>query len=281
MIKTIITADSTFDMVPEQVSKLGIEVIASYVRMDGDNVFDYPDVTMEQLFNYYKESGNLPQTAAASPYDYIEFFKQFESDDTKIIHIAKSSKMSSCYNHAVMAQDEVKNLMVFDSKSIAGGSAILAYAAAKARDNGLSAENIFDLLTKLSGHISGAFIVDQLEFLYKGGRCSAMSRLGANVLRLRPQINIIDGEMLVGKKYRGKFEKCLIDSIDDALSDLSSIDKEHIVISHTVQDKELLDAAVKHIESYNHFENITVQVAGSAVSCHCGPNTFGVFVLKK
>lgn len=278
MRNIVITADSTFDMLPQMAAELGIEVIASYVRMEGDNIPDYPDVTMEDLFAYHDRSGKLPQTAAASPWDYTEFFKKFEGDEVDIIHIAKSSKMSCCCDNAMIAAQSVKNVIVFDSFTIAGGSAMIAVEAARLRSNGQSAQQIVEALEEYKKNIACGFVVDQLEYLHKGGRCSALAHLGANLLKLRPQIIIKDGAMTVGKKYRGKYDKCLFELIDDMLAEVPG--SKEAIVSHTVTDKALLDKAVDYIKTKGGFSRVIVQPAGSAVSCHCGPNTFGIFLLK-
>lgn len=280
MNKIILTADSTFDMTQDMSAKLGIEVIPSYVRLDGDNIFDYPDITMYDLFGFHDRTGKLPQTAAASPWDYTQFFQKYASAESQVIHIAKSSKMSSCYDNAVNAAENFENVFVFDSLSVGGGSAMLAIIASKLREKGFSATEIISKLEATRGKIFGSFIVDQLDYLHKGGRCSALALMGANMLKLRPEIVVRDGQMLLGRKYRGKYESCMFEFMDDRLSEMSGIDPEYLFISHTVTDPALLDKAIQHIKAKKHFENITVLEAGAAVSCHCGPNTFGMFYLS-
>lgn len=278
MSRIIITADSTFDMQPQTAEALDIKVIPSYVRMGEGDLPDYPDVTMFDLFEYHDKSGKLPQTSAASPWDYTEFFKQFEGDDVDIVHIAKSSKMSCCRDNAEAAVQSVKNLHVFDSLTIAGGSAMIAAEATRLRDKGCGVVELLDALDDFRGKIAGAFIVEHLDYLRKGGRCSALAHMGANILRLRPQIVIRDGAMTVGKKYRGKYEKCLHELIDDVLGSASG--RETAYVSHTIVDEELLDDTITYLQAKGGFKQIVVQPAGSAVSCHCGPSTFGIFLEK-
>ena len=279
MNKIIITADSTFDMTPKMAADLGIEVIASYVSMGGDNIFDYPDVTMYDLFAYHDKSGCLPKTAAASPWDYTEFFKKYEDEGVSIIHIAKSSGMSACRDNAQMGAEQVKGVTVFDSLSISGGSALMAAEASRLREQGLDAEALVKSLEKYRSRVAGAFIIEELDYLHKGGRCSGLAHFGANILKLRPQIIIKDGVMGVGKKYRGKFEKCITELVDDVLS--GPFEGDEAYISHTILDGELLERSVEYVRKKGGFKKVTVLEAGSAVSCHCGPNTFGLFWLKK
>ncbi len=281
MKKIILTADSTFDMPFEKAGALDIKVIPSYVSTDGDNVADYPDITAKELFEYHDRSGKLPRTSAASPWDYTQFFTSLMSEDVEIIHIAKSSGMSCCVSNALMAAKEVKGVTVFDSMSISGGSAMMAEDAARMRDEGRSAGEIISALEKLRNDIKGAFIVDNLTYLHEGGRCSSLSRLGANLLKLRPQIVIKDGSMSVGKKYRGKFETCVYEFIDDMISGLSKDSYARVCVCHTLTQKALLDKALGYIREHMPLADISVCEAGPAVSCHCGPDTFGIFVIKE
>ncbi len=277
-MKIVITADSTFDLPPEISARLDIKVIPSYVSMGGDDLPDYPNVTMRDLFAYHDRSGRLPKTAAASPWDYTEFFKNLLSSDTHILHIAKSSGMSACCDNARMAAESLENIHVFDSLTIAGGSAMVAVRACELRDEGADIESVVESLTAYRDSINGAFIVDNLDYLRKGGRCSALAHLGVNILRLRPQIIIKDGVMTVGKKYRGKYSNCLRELADDLLDNLSS--PQTVYVSHTMVDEALLKDVMEYVRAKNNVSDIVALPAGSAVSCHCGPNTFGIFSPK-
>lgn len=281
MEKIILTADSTFDLTPAQAAALSIEVLPSYVRMGGDNLPDYPDIQMQTLFDYYEKSGSLPQTAAASPWDYTEFFRKYAGEGVQIVHLAKSAGASACCANAVMAGSELPGVHVFDTMFLAGGSALLAYEAARLRDEGRTCDELLEQLARCRDHIAGAFIVDQLEYLYKGGRCSALSAMGANLLRLRPEIVFKDGKMTVGKKHRGGYEKCMRELIDDQLRDAASLDGRCLILSHTVTDAALLARTLEYIRQKGIFDRIVALPAGAAVSCHCGPNTFGMFCMKK
>ncbi len=280
MKKIIITADSTFDLPLELSKKYDINVIPSYVLMDGKTYDDYPDLKQQDLFSYYNDKEELPKTAAANAHDYQVFFNKFIKDDNYIIHIAKSSYSSSCYNNAFLAASENENIFIFDSMSISGGSAILAMEASKLRDTKTPEEIILDL-EKLREKIVGSFILKKLEFLHKGGRCSSLQFHGANILKLRPKIDLISGEMIPGKKYRGKFKKVLTYYIEDIISEIENYENDYVIINHTLKDEKLLEKAVNTMKDLNYFKNIYVWNAGTAVSCHCGPDTFGMFVIKK
>ena len=279
MKKLVITADSTFDMPVSLANELDIKVVASYVILD-EEIDDYPDVKKERLFDYYNSTGKLPKTAAASPDDYVDFFKKYLDEDTEIVHIAKSSKMSCCYDNAVKASQTLGNIYVVDSKSICGGSSLLAIMACKHRD--LSAKELATYLEGLTSKIHGSFVIESLEYLAKGGRCSTVALLGANILRIRPQISIgLDGAMAVSDKFKVKYDMCITTYIDKIFKSIEKYDNETVIIGHTLLDENLLNKSVDYIKSKNYFKNVIIQEAGSAVSCHCGPNTFGMFVIEK
>ena len=276
--KLILTADSTFDLTPAMAAALDIEVIASWVRMDSDELPDYPDVTMDDLFAFHDRTGKLPQTAAAAPAEYTDFFRRFTDRGDRVLHIAKSSGMSSCFDNACMAAAELPGVTVFDSRNISSGSAMIAVEAARLRDLGLDGQELLDKLEEYRGRVQGAFIVEDLTYLHKGGRCSSLAHFGANLLHLRPQIVIRDGVMSAAKKYRGRFDNCALELIDDMLALPHETGAAYV--AHTVTDPQRLDGYVRYLREKGGFQRVVALPAGAAVSCHCGPNTFGVFIIK-
>lgn len=280
MNQTIITADSTFDLPPPLAEELNIKIIPSYVRL-GEIIYDdYPKIGQADLFAYYERTRELPQTAAANPNDYLQFFSHLSFGGNAVIHIAKSSKISSCYNNAALAAGALNNVYVVDSKNMSGGSAMLALAAAKQARN-LPPKELVDYLCAYRERIDGGFIIEQLEYLHKGGRCSSVAALGANALRLRPGIQIRDGKMTVARKYRGSYEKCVLRYIDERLSELDNICPEYLIISHSIQDSALLNRACARIKAKGFFEKVIAWPVSAGIAVHCGPNTFALFYTTK
>lgn len=281
MSQFIITADTTFELTPEQIEQLHIIPVVSYVSFDDEMVVDYPDIHAEDVFAFVKKSGKLPQTAAANPGDYEEIFRTLrEKDDRPIVHIAKSSGTSSCYENAVIAAREVKDVYVVDSESISGGESLVVLRAARGEW-----EDVQALLADLEDYkkrISMSFVIETLEFLHKGGRCSGLAALGANLLKLRPEIVMEEGKMSPGKKYRGQYEKCLQTYLEEHLQDLDQYEDKEIWICHTLQDKALEARLLDMIREKNYFKEVVVfDSICSAVATHCGPNTFGVMMVRK
>lgn len=280
MSQILITADSTFDMPVDLVWKYDIKVLPSYVRMGVSCYDDYPDLRQETLFKYYDRTGELPQTAAANPSDYVEFFGQYASNYDAIIHISKSSGISGCYNNAILAASSFSNVLVIDSMNVSGGSALLAIEACEQK-NTSSIKDLVIYLCRYRGRVDGSFIIENLDYLYKGGRCSSLSYCSANILNIKPSIVIKDGKLSAWKKYRGPYEKCLYRYVDEKLSDIDRISQRDLFIAHSIRDASLLNKVYQHILSKHIFERIIISSVGAAVACHCGPNTFGMFITRK
>ena len=280
MSRILITADSTFDMPVDLVWQYDIKVLPSYVRMGVSCYDDYPDLRQEALFGYYDRKGELPQTAAANPSDYMEFFGRYANDFDAVIHIAKSSGMSGCYDNAALAANSFSNVLIIDSRNVSGGSALLAIEACEQKETGSIKDLVF-WLCRYRDKVDGSFIIENLEYLYKGGRCSSLSYCGANILNLKPCVKIKDGELSVWKKYRGPYEKCLFRYVDEKLSDIDQISQRDLFIAHSIRDGSLLNKVYQHILSKHIFERIIISPVGAAVACHCGPNTFGLFVIRR
>lgn len=280
MERICIAADSTFDMTPEMVQEYGIAVSASYVRMDDTDYLDYPDLKQSELFDYFRRAKKLPQTAAANPNDYELLFHQCLEGHDAVIFIAKSSGMSSCYANAVVAASEMENVYVIDSLSISSGSSLLAMEAVRLKDS-MSAKELVEHLIAYRDRITGSFIIETLEYLHEGGRCSTLAYLGASALQIRQSINIRDGKLVVGKKYMGTYKRALKEFIETSLAQYEQMDPSVVMISHAVQDDAMLNGLIEQIEKLNYFQKIIPLAVCAAVACHGGPNAFGLFFVQK
>ncbi len=280
MERICIAADSTFDMTPEMVQQYGIAVSASYVRMDDTDYLDYPDLKQSDLFDYFRRAKKLPQTAAANPNDYESLFRQCLENHDAVIFIAKSSGMSSCYANAVIAASEMERVYVIDSLSISSGSSLLAMEAVRLKDT-MGAKELADHLTAYRDKIVGSFIIETLEYLHEGGRCSTLAFLGASALQIRQSINIRDGKLVVGKKYMGTYKRALKEFIETTLAQHEQMDPAVVMISHAIQEEAMLQSLIEQIEKLNYFEKIIPLSVCAAVACHGGPNAFGLFFVQK
>lgn len=279
--KVKITADSTCDLPQDIIEKYNIEIIPLYVNLGNKSYRDRIDMSPDMIFSYYAETHKLAATSAINIIDYTNLFNKYISEDQEIIHISLSSEISSCYQNACLAASELDGVYIVDSKNLSTGSGHLVLLAADLANNGLSAKEIYDELNKARNLVDASFVIDTLEYLYKGGRCSALAVLGANILNLKPCIDVKDGKMGVTKKYRGKMEQLLLQYTDDRLSDLDNINGKRIFITYAGVNDKIVNEVRKKIECLNKFDEIITSVAGSAITCHCGPGTLGVLLMKK
>lgn len=275
----IISADSTLDMPFDLLKKYDIRVIPSYVTMGEKTVDDWPDLTQQQLLDYVKTSGKLAKTSAANPSDYEAWFRKLLAEGRPVIHVAKSAGISSCYENACMAAREVGNVWVVDSKNLAGGTSMTILAAL---DTELTdPAEVAKFMEAYRERIEGSFIIETLEFLRRGGRCSTLAALGANILKLRPEIVFDKGIMRVGKKYRGAYRKCVYEYLDDQLAKLPGYETDLVYMNHTIQDPAFLEELKTYVREKTGCRELIEYPASSAISTHCGPNTFGVFFVRK
>lgn len=275
----ILSADSTLDMPEELIREYDIRVIPSYVTMGEKTVDDWPELTQKELLDYVKQSGQLAKTSAANPDDYEQWFRRLRAEGRPVVHVSKSSGLSSCWQNACVAAREVGEVWVVDSKSLAGGSSMSILAALRSGPDDPAAAAAF--MEAYRERIDGSFIIETLEFLRKGGRCSALAALGANILKLRPEIVFDGGIMRVGKKYRGVYRSCVYQYLDDQLAKLPGYETDLVYINHTLQDPAFLEELKAYVREKTGCGELIEYPASSAISTHCGPNTFGVFFVRK
>ena len=280
MSNFIITADTTMDLPREMIEKYDIRPIASYVSMGGDDMEDYPNVTAKDLFDYVARSGNLPKTAAANLNDYDSFFRKIrETDDRPIIHIAKSSGVSSCFDNAQLAAREIKDVYCVDSWALGSGTGLLVLRAAQSELT--DPEALVADLNEYRTRIECSFVIETLDFLYKGGRCSGLAALGAGLLKLRPEIVLTEGHMHPGRKFRGKYDKVLYDFTADKFAHPEEFEPDVLFVNHTLQDPALLEGLMNYLRGLNYFKEVIEVPACAAIATHCGPNTFGFHPVRK
>ncbi len=275
----IISADSTLDLPEALLQQYDIRPIASYVTMGEKTVDDWPELTQKDLLDYVRQSGQLAKTSAANPDDYEKWFRKLTAEGRPVIHVAKSSGVSSCYQNACMAAQEVGNVWVVDSKCLSGGTSLTILAAL---ESGLEdPAQVAAFMEAYRERIDGSFIIETLEFLHKGGRCSTLAAMGANILKLRPEIVFEDGIMRVGKKYRGVFRKCVYQFLDDQIARLPELETDLVFLNHTVEDPAFLAEIKSYVQEKTGCGLLIEYPACSAISTHCGPNTIGLFFVRK
>lgn len=276
-----ITADSTCDLSPELVEKYGIEILPLYIIKDGESYRDMQDIVPQDIFDHVNAGGTITTTAAINTEEYTEYFKPLSEQYDAVIHINISAGFSSCNQNANIAAEEFDNVYIVDSRNLSTGSGHVVIEAAIMAQNGASPEEIVEAMKTLVDKVEASFVVDKLDYLRKGGRCSALAALGANILSLRPCIEVKDGKMGVGKKYRGKFDACIEKYVNERLEGRTDIVTDRIFITHTPCDKKIVDMVRKTIKKHMQFTEIIETTAGCTVSSHCGPNTLGILFIRK
>jgi DegV family protein with EDD domain len=285
MSRIIITTDSTADISADIAEKYNIRVAPLHVLYDSEDFADGVDILPEDILNRFEENDQLPSTSAVTPEEYRQFFEGiFNEGYTEIVHIAFASDMSSTYQNAVIAAQEFdQKIYIVDSRVLSCGMMLLAIRACELKDMGFSGKHIADSLTDLIPKNIGGFLLSQLEFLHKGGRCSSVSLLGANLLNIKPAIVVNDGAMSVAKKYRGKDEVCRLKYMRDRIAEFEGqIDTSRIVLHTTcdLSDKER-KYYKKELKKLIKCDEIIVSTAGCVITSHCGPGTFALFFMLK
>lgn len=277
----IIASDSTTDLGAELIEKYGIKIIPLGVSMSGQEYTDGVDVTPDMIYENYEKTGELPKTSAANIAEFEDFFAASTKDGSSVVLFTISSQMSSTYHNACLAAENYDNVYVIDTKNLSTGGGLMVVSACEMAESGMSAKEIADTCNSLSERIDASFVIDSLEFLYKGGRCSALAALGANLLKLKPCIVVRDGKMSVGKKYRGAFASVLTQYVNDKLADADDIELDHIFITHAGCDECITDAVKDQVRNALPFKNIHFTRAGCTISSHCGRNTLGILFIRK
>lgn len=275
-----ITSDSTCDLSPALLAQYDITLLPLYVTMGERTCRDGVDVRPEDLFSYVDCTGTLPTTAAVNVADYHECFAQFSAQYEAVIHITISSDFSSCYQNACVAAADFDNVFVVDSRNLSTGHGLVVLEGALAARRGDRAEDIVAYLNELTGRVEASFVVDKLDYLVKGGRCSSAAALGANLLKLKPCIEVADGKMKVGRKYRGSYDKVLLQYVRDRLEGRDDLVLDRIFLTHTPCRPETVEAVRQEIGKYASFGQIIETTAGCTISSHCGPNTLGILFIR-
>jgi len=275
-----VTADSTCDLSPELLERYNITTIPLYITMDGKDYRDGVDITPRDIFAHVNAGGELCSTAALNVANYIELFSKFSKDYDAVFHIDISAEFSCCYQNACTAAEEFDNVYVIDSRNLSSGQGHVVIEAAIKGAEMDDPKELYDYLVKLTDRVESSFVIDKLDYLRKGGRCSSLAALGANLLSLKPCIEVRDGKMVVGKKYRGSFGKVLHDYVKDRLQNRDDLTLNRIFITHAAADDHV-ERIREQIKRYTDFREIDETHAGCTVSCHCGPGTLGVLFIRK
>lgn len=282
MKNIIITTDSTSDLSPELLEKYDIKVLPLNIVSETDSKKDGLEINAKDVFEYQRKTGKLLKTAAANMVEWGDFFDSLPENEG-VVNFTISSEMSSTFTNSKMAAEERNEIYTIDSQNLSTGIGLLILTACDLREQGLSAKEIYEKIEALKPYVRSSFVIDTLEFLHKGGRCSALAALGANLLKLKPCIEVKDGKMGVAKKYRGKITEVIPKYIKDKLAEFDKINPDKVFITHTMDDENMyiVDEMLKYVKENYNFKHVYTSTAGCTVSVHCGPNTLGILYIDK
>ena len=281
MLKVKITCDSTCDLTPELYARNGVSVIPLCVALGDRLCRDGEDIAPEELFSYVEETGKLPTTSAISVGEYTDFFRPLVENGYEVVHINLSSELSSSHQNARIAAQAVGNVSVVDSQSLSTGSGHLVILAAELASAGYDGAYIAKALNDMKGHLDVSFVLQTLDYLHKGGRCNGITRFGANMLKLRPEIIMENGTLHVGRLYRGSMEKSILDYVRGRLEGVGQVNYDRIFVTHSGVPREIVDQVIALVKELHPFEEVIETIAGSTISCHCGPCCLGVLFFRK
>ena len=279
-MKIHFSADSTCDVSAAFLERYPLEIVPLTVELDGKFYKDGIDLAPDEIITRVNQGADLPKTSAVNVEEYREVFTRALEHSDAVIHFNISSDFSSCHQNACLAAEGL-NVWCIDSRNLSSGIAMLVAEGYDRAEAGKEPAQIAQELRDMVDKVDVSFIVDRLDYLYKGGRCSMVAMLGANVLHLRPCIEVTDGKMVVGKKYRGTYERCLRQYLTDRLKDREALSEKRVFLTHTGLAPSALETIRAIVAEAIPFAEVYEVRAGCSITSHCGENTFGIILLRK
>ena len=280
-MKIKILSDSTCDLPAQMLEKYNISLVPLTVVKDGKEYKDGITITPANIFEHVAAGGELCSTSAANIGEYTDIFEKYAGEYDAVIHINLGSGFSTCYQSACLAAEEFDNVRVIDSKNLTAGQGFVVLKACELAETMDDLDAIVEELNAFTEKVEVSFVVDKLDYLVKGGRCSSAAALGANLLGLKPCIEVKDGKMSVVKKYRGNYAKCLTTYVKERLEGREDIDRSKLFVIQTVVSEECYNGVMEAVNTYGNFETVFESTAGCTISCHCGPGTLGILFVRK
>ena len=277
-MKIAVSAESTIDLNKELLGRFQINTTPFTVTL-GDNSYLDGEITTDEIISFATKNKILPKTSAINKFNYDEHFDGLLKSHDAVIHFSLSSELSSACNNAIASAKERKNVYIIDTKSLSTGIALIAIYAKELIDKGEDIQTIYNKCLKRVPYIQASFALKRLDFLYKGGRCSALAFFGANLLKIRPQIIVKDGRMVSGKKYRGNYETVVKKYCDDVLEEFNTPDLNHVFITYTTASEQVIESVIEKLKDRG-FKNIYVTRAGGTITSHCGEDCLGILYIN-
>ena len=279
-----ILSDSTCDLSKELIAEYGITIVPLHVVLGDKDYKDGVDITVDEIYTWADANNTTPKTAAISPEEAMDVMASLLEGDNEVVCFSISSSMSGTFSVLKLAADKMEvsdRVYCIDSMNLSTGIGLMVIESAKMAQECKSAKEIVAHIEAIRPMVRSSFVVDNLTYLHRGGRCSGVAAMAGSVLKLHPRIAVEGGKMDAGKKYRGKMNKVLLDYVRDMEEDLKKAKPERVFITHSGCDQELLNAVYDYLDGLSVFEEILVTRAGSVISSHCGPGTLGVLFIAQ
>lgn len=282
MKKIILSADSTCDFNDTLKERYELNCFPLHIGLGNKQYKDGVDITPDTIYDKFEKYRILPKTSAPNPSEYIHYFKKWTNEGYEVIHLSLGSGLSSSYHNCCLAAQELGNIYPIDSGNLSTGTGLLVIETAERIAKGMTAVKIQQEVSELKYKVNASFVIDRLTYLYEGGRCSALAALGANLLNIKPCIEVdnTSGKMRVGKKYRGALTKALKRYTMEKLKQKADLKPDRIFITHSGISPENINLVSKTIEEISDFQEILITRAGCTISSHCGPNTLGILFMS-
>lgn len=278
-----IYADSTNDLSPDYIREHDITIIPLYVTMGERTGKDGVDFTAGEIFEWSEKNRTVPTTAVFSPADVEDYLKEAMEAGDDVVFVGISSDFSSACQAVHIATADLEyddHVVVVDSRSLSSGIGLVIMEAVRMRDEGANIRQIDTAMRELAPKIRASFVVDTLEYLHRGGRCSSVTALFAGTLKIKPKIVVEDGKMQVAQRYRGSLHAVIMRYVHEMEQELKEAKPDAVYITHSGVDPRIVDDVREYLESLSRFREIIETRAGGIISCHCGPGTLGVLFIS-
>lgn len=280
-MRIIISSDSTCDLSPQLIQENQIKIKPLIVNMGDTGYRDGVDITPDMIYDHVAAGNPLCTTSAVPVGEYEEYFAELAKDCDALIHINLGSGFSSCYQNACIAAQEFSNVYVVDSRNLSTGQGHVVLEACRLAKVENDPKELCRKLSDFADRVDTSFLLDRLDYMVKGGRCSMVKALGANLLRLKPCIEVVDNKMGMGKKYRGTYAKSIESYVRERLVETENIEKYEIFVTHTKVDPEIVELVKNTVNECCEFAHVYETTAGGTITCHCGEGCLGILYVRK
>ena len=283
MGKIRITADSTCDLSESLLQKYEISILPLNIVLDMKSYSDGEEISPDEIYAWSEKMHKTPKTAAVAYDRALEMASAFQENGDEMIFFGISESMSTTCNVMRMVKEELNytGMYVIDSQNLSTGIGLQVLRAAELAGQGLGAQEIVTQIEQERSRVRASFVVERLDYLAMGGRCSSVVALFGGKLKLKPRIEVTDGKMEAGKKYRGNQDKVILKYVQDMEMQLRQADPHRIFITHSGCEEAVIRSVEEYLKGLHHFEEILITRAGGVISSHCGPGTLGVLFYEK